>query len=114
MKPGCPSFTGWPEEGLSYCDREVGLDGTHEGMHSYPHVHAPLSPQSEEEIMEDTEEDHRSLRSEIKITEQLVADIRKTLGEIRPVVPAKRKRERRSKSPPPLAPRLSWSRRSPP
>jgi hypothetical protein len=68
-RKGCQSFTGWPDEGLSYCDREVGEDGTHDGLHFYPHVPA-VQTQGEEEIMDEIlKKIVEAFEGQIKITE---------------------------------------------
>jgi hypothetical protein len=81
-RKGCQFFTGWPDEGLSYCDREVGEDGTHDGLHSYPHVPA-VQTEGEDEIMEDIlKKIIESFEANLKITEQLISDLKSTLKDV--------------------------------
>jgi hypothetical protein len=72
-KPGCPSFTGWLDEGITYCDREIGPDGTHEGMHFYHVVH-----HKEIEEMKTLEE---RMKAAIKGLEDGLVDLKAIVAE---------------------------------
>lgn len=87
-RKGCPAFSGWPEDGLSYCDHEVGPDGTHEGIHSFPH-HSQFNPKEDsimelsKELTERAERAIKGLQAELAALNEIVAEMegKKPLSE---------------------------------
>lgn len=66
----CKSFTGWADEEIIFCDREVGPDGTHDGMHAYP-------------VSTKYKEDHMSLEERFK---KAVEGLEAGLGDLKLIV----------------------------
>lgn len=103
MKKTCPIFSGWPDEGLSYCTREVGEDGTHDGLHEYPIIHAHVVP-TEEEVMDEVfNRILEAFEAGIKINQQLCADLRKTIESMNKETEKRSGKKRRAEDGTPAA-----------